>query len=1572
MIIIHYFFIDIVLMQTNNRHTIKIEKYSKQGELQKTYSPLQNMLRDGEIVNFTTSKLSYNLKNFVSIETQLSYDDSINLIINNNESVPRIINTQFRKLGNNRYEYLTRNQSVSTNLYDEDNIISTTDLFLRSDVWPIIDLVKVGESGQLMGGNYVFYIKYCDEDFNESEIVSESGVVSIFKGSTPSTINGTLVDERTNKHVELKISNIDKSFKKFYLYYSRDTSDLSGFTLTKYYKIREPLTVSSDGSISITGYEMVDEVSEDSLMVKYNYFTSAKTHATTQNMLFLGNVQTSEKDYPTLQQLSYKIEVTLRQKSTSIGYVNHDYASNYDMSNEYYNPKNIYYYLGYWPDEYYSLGICYILNDGTVTNSFPLYGGVIQLDTLHSSKGNNTDETWIDEKFEVNKVFDNLDNTGGIFKLPKIEIINHVKRTINPIYFEFTIPNIIIDKLRSLNVIGYFFTRTKRIPTSLFQGFSIGIDENTGIPMPYISTGVKQGYIAESFIDENSDEMGEDGKKIGRKLSDSVDKHLREYPHGLAKYNGLLSVDAMVNPQLHSMLSWNEYALEEDYICSLEGNSKNRKYDVTSYEKSNRHVNASLVYVEKETPSFYINDKYFSTRAGSAELIRDIEFFGGSSNKDADNENIIRGNFCPIIGTDKKLNPSTIYTIKNKIDSVKSWITTLIQNTQPYFAITNRFKLEDTNTNKIVTAFRGDCFTNTVTIRLNRNFIDPVASNNDLIVDEFTWKNNYKGLAKMSDKTSEDIKDGEDLTSWTNINLSDVNAVPLGLWITFKCLSNYNLGLRSEDGSDINLINKLGSKGSFYPISGINVKSSGKVPESQILNDGYSVTLSRKSYNKWVSTPYENWNFENRIAFSNVASTKMFTNGFKIFQGLAYQDVDKQFGQITKLFAYEQNLLCVFEHGLAIVPINEKALLSTQEGLSIHLYGAGVLQEQVSVISPDYGSTWMESIIKTPNAYYGVDTSAKKIWKFNNSEGFTCISDFKIQSFLNEELTIDWNDKFFIGATNVRTHYNNFKGDVIFTFYKDDKTYSICYNELTKTWVSKYTWMPLLSANIDNRMYSFSHKNISEYANLYKQTLKTSGIICADPIYNNGVIFKYNGLSNIKLSLDYIKYNGEKFYANNDFDLIIGNSSLQGIFYKTGIENLMHKGGSIFNNSSDLTNKPIFANLTKIPIYLYTKSENPIIPEKTSVYFRNNELIITPLSGGWEIIEPKSERGWKYIMTFIDFLPKYDAEGNYWFTTTITDGWSDVCDYIEDTIYNIPSGWKQIINHTLDEDIYAELPENDILTTFYISSIKKIGNDEIVNSVPVVLKNLSENESYDDYRLHNVLFKYIDEDGSYKLISPDILLEDSLTVGLKACAITPDGLHKLEECEFTISKKIPSGLYLYEHDINSKICEWYNQSEPFEYEFVVNQPFGMHKIFNDLEIISNNAEPDSIEIEVVGDVYDFKNNIVNPEEKFDIKEINNITIREGKSYVTYLKHNKIIDENSFLMHQDCMNIVNFGRRIGNISYIEGKWHAVLQPIHYKNKTSRLRDKWAKIRIKYSGDKLAIITAIQTLMNISYV
>lgn len=73
-----------------------------------------------------------------------------------------------------------------------------------------------------------------------------------------------------------------------------------------------------------------------------------------------------------------------------------------------------------------------------------------------------------------------------------------------------------------------------------------------------------------------------------------------------------------------------------------------------------------------------------------------------------------------------------------------------------------------------------------------------------------------------------------------------------------------------------------------------------------------------------------------------------------------------------------------------------------------------------------------------------------------------------------------------------------------------------------------------------------------------------------------------------------------------------------------------------------------------------------------------------------------------------------------------------------------------------------------------------------------------------------------------------------------------------------------------------------------------------------------------------------------------------------------------------------------GRLLGNIQYKEDAWNLFITPIKFKsktmtngeeeisdNKTARLRDKNIKIRIKYKGDNLAIISAIRTLYTISY-
>lgn len=82
------------------------------------------------------------------------------------------------------------------------------------------------------------------------------------------------------------------------------------------------------------------------------------------------------------------------------------------------------------------------------------------------------------------------------------------------------------------------------------------------------------------------------------------------------------------------------------------------------------------------------------------------------------------------------------------------------------------------------------------------------------------------------------------------------------------------------------------------------------------------------------------------------------------------------------------------------------------------------------------------------------------------------------------------------------------------------------------------------------------------------------------------------------------------------------------------------------------------------------------------------------------------------------------------------------------------------------------------------------------------------------------------------------------------------------------SKNFNTGLdnRLYQHgfagfsDVGGSIkpTMWYGKQHPFEFEFVVIGVQGVQQIFNNLKIISNLAEPDSFEFEIVGEGFDWK------------------------------------------------------------------------------------------------------------------
>ena len=1121
------------------RHTLNVEKQLLEGDLNHQYSALLNLRsEDGTIDEFIVNKkLNLSLKYPLNIECQPSYDGTVNLIINDDFNPPRIINTRFSKIENNRFVIVNRNQRSQSNIYNKNNVDSETRLFRTVSEFPVIDMTRINDDGQLIGGNYTFYIKFADSDENETDIVCESGIISIFNGNyhTISSVTGTLFNEVTNKSVELKISNIDVTFPKLYVYYSRETSNLDGtrtFEIGKFTKAYD--IISNSQKITIYGYEEYTLLSESDLNINYLPITSAKTQTQVQNMLFFGNVEKASIDYNKLQQLSYYIEVKLKQKDNSIGWIS---PVNYTASPagyEYYDPKNIYYNLGYWPGELYRLGVVYIMNDDSLSPVFNLRGCSFQ-EIGGSNLPSDISEQNLKDNIPFNSFLDSeiiYSNSMGVFKNPD-ETINsciqdYTQYQVRPWYYEISLK--FIDKLKELNVKGFFIVRQKRIPTILCQGLSLGIDKSSSIPCIY--DGFRKKYIAESFLDNSF--------TLKPTLIDTTDSFISS--------SGLLSLEATVIPEICEKINGSELLLEKRYVGRFTQSEKHYIYTFTNDSES-EVSKMPLLFVKENTPYKYMNGFGFSTRAGSELDAKEFAVFGTNTKISGDGKGtskLIRGIYTPFIGICGKVDSGCLYNIKTK-DSKNSLEGDMLirsYDNSPFYAVSNRYALTDNSFD----VYRGDCFTSTVTIRINRNFRDPDLPINDTIIDKYCWSNHYKGW--------EDTP----LDDWKEINRADVNAVQLGIWVTYKCLSTYNLGLRSEDTSDLEEMALLSTPKSFFPHAGMDTRSAFKISESTILNRGLSSTTSRRWNNIVQNVPYIKNNFNTRIMFSNVFTEENFRNGYRIFQGLSYKDIDRQYGAIVKLLPWGTNLLCIFEHGIGIVPINEKALIQTATNQSIHMYGADVIQNQISLISPDFGSIWQDSIIRTPIGVYGVDTYAKKIWRYSDTKGFETISDMKIQRFLNEHLKLSESDTHpVISIKNVKSHYNNYKGDVMFTFYNDreDETWNFCFNERMNQWITRYSWTPLFSENIDNIFYSFDQKRSKILAHIYNNRNCTYGLRC-----ENNELFLEQDLNEYPLSFignftdpifEFDSLNVLEVNANKELEINIADKQIPGIIVEDSV-----------------------------------------------------------------------------------------------------------------------------------------------------------------------------------------------------------------------------------------------------------------------------------------------------------------------------------------------------------------------------------------------------------------------------------
>ena len=117
-------------MQTEiNLYTISTKT---KGKLVYEYSPFKNYRKKdgkGQLEDFETNELNLSLENPVNILPQWSYDNSVNLIINDGKNTPKLINSRFSVTGQNQYQIIDRKGNNDTNIYDEASFDIDTSLY---------------------------------------------------------------------------------------------------------------------------------------------------------------------------------------------------------------------------------------------------------------------------------------------------------------------------------------------------------------------------------------------------------------------------------------------------------------------------------------------------------------------------------------------------------------------------------------------------------------------------------------------------------------------------------------------------------------------------------------------------------------------------------------------------------------------------------------------------------------------------------------------------------------------------------------------------------------------------------------------------------------------------------------------------------------------------------------------------------------------------------------------------------------------------------------------------------------------------------------------------------------------------------------------------------------------------------------------------------------------------------------------------------------------------------------------------------------------------------------------------
>ena len=1539
------------------------------------------LYRAGSVIDLDTDKLNFDLDHPVEIEVQPSYDGSVNLILNDDKNIPRIINSRFSVREKNTYEIVDRIGENDTNIYGSNTFDKDTSLYFQYEYNPIIEY-KGFIQGKLPVGQYCFYLTYCDADDNESDYITESGIMPVFMGNDqdPFSMDGGIKNQNSNKGLNLKISNLDKSYNYLRVYYVRYFADYQQNRVYECKKLYQRYPIKSNFMyLQITGDENTEDVDANILNITRFNPKSILTQAQCKNMLFFGNIVKNSDDYKELQDCALRIIPRMVQES--IYTVDNNYYQSTD--NGYYNSENIYNKTGYFNKEFYRFGVVFIYQNGTLSNVYNTLGynltakenTIRYKDPLYQEIGKGflkrnyikvDDFGWISkDQFESSDI--KYINARGVcrFDIPEEESkILGVK---------FTLDSEVVKHLKEdLGIRGLFFVRQKCVPTILAQCYLMPMDEE--LEAPVIEINGK--YKTECFLNQ---QKTPNERQLGRNYLDRLHQYKDSTTSISEKAYAAICPDFLLNqPYYNQIFNGNSFRLEKIATSPLKNSERGNRF----YESQNTYINsdnkttkALICTVTENVNTVALKDKVYRLEIGECEeayRFRWAEVDNGTYNNTSKNSqksvneatNLVRGKYSPYLAiySDSKLDTSCLYNIyQDGILDIRQEYQNRINSAEPFYAISDRYNFENINNNEL-TCWRGDCYLNTFTYRLNRNFNDPTLPNNDEIIDPKTWKNNY---------------DAFDQTKWTKISRSDINAVQLGSWITIKVRSAMNYALRSVDHSYVSEEALMGAPRSFYPRSSLLWRGENKMPDSYLFNDAYRQTLGFKCYFTLQDVNYIKDTFSNRIQYSAISIQDSYKNNYRYSLSTYFRDYSQEYGSIIKLVSFEGYLLVVFEHAIGVAVINERILAGTGDGEPVFINTKNVLPEELTIITDTYGTQWGDSVVKSEAGYvYGVDTIAKKIWRVKGQQ-LEILSDFKVNKFLVDNITLGERELYpTIGLRNVKSHYNNNKKDVMFTFYDDiykdeEKVWNLCYNELLGEFITFYSWVPSFSENIDTQFFTFDRNTAKGLSLLSKSNYaipENNGVLLDTPVLkyrkpNNGIPAMYHTFLHYK-----------DVYEEIRNSVIVENSD--GTTYSK--KNLEECEQPDTSNITFKIEKDHWKNYELFEIYSWA----------------DNLMLYVPQDRQQEFINRINDH--KGIL-LLEITPESNISGIKYPTETVALTVDSVLEGINFD-YN-----KSKENEVLTTDFYLHGQagifnvKESLSPTYWYGEVhpfefefvvnESVGQQKIFNNL-VIVSNKAEPESFhfeiegDNYEFssdkRNMYFRQEATKELFQNLGSNIIFDRKYT-DVQADRYTQeqyyrggkDYKYKFGNCYPKESTRLVQQvkstifpLYYERNDTFYNIYDDYRVMDSDKLHDFVNLSGSEIKWNRDLNQFDIVTHIKNTPIDKFGRL---RGNSVYKEGKWEV-QIPSIIFNQNnedkwKNNIPYLVINSSNVPNDLQTSQiSADKLPNTYRN--DLGYIKaGDWTA--------RKEARIRDKWIKIRVRYSGKNLAVIHSLITLFNISY-